>query len=66
MRQNSTPPSKGEFEIIETSVDILGIRRRDSRVGYAERGLVQGLDADHAAPARQLDAVDVRHTRGRG
>ena len=37
-----------------------GLRRRDRRVGHAERGLVQGLDADHAAAARQPHAVDER------
>lgn len=47
-------------------VSFVGVRRRDCRVGHVERGLLQGLNADHAAPARQLDVVDLRHARGRG
>lgn len=38
-----------------------GVRWRDRRIGHTERGLVQGLDTDHAAPERQPDSVDVRH-----
>ncbi|XP_069362434.1 14-3-3 protein zeta isoform X3 [Maniola hyperantus] len=37
------------------------LRRRDRGAGHAERGLVQRLDAHHAAAARQPHAVDVGH-----
>lgn len=40
---------------------VAGVRRRDRGAGHAERGLVQGLHADHAAAAGQPDAVDVGH-----
>lgn len=48
--------------LVKSCVTVAGIRRRDRRTGHSERGLVQRLDADNAAAARQPDAVDVRHS----
>ena len=38
-----------------------GLRRRDRRARHARRGVVQGLDAHHAAPQGQPHALDVGH-----
>ena len=37
-----------------------GVRRGYRGTGHFGRGVVQGLDTDYAAAARQLDAVDER------
>ena len=41
---------------------LVGVRWRDSRAGYPQRGLIQRLDAHYAAVARQPDSLDIRHS----
>lgn len=43
----------------------IGFRRCDSWIGYAERRLIQRFYTHYAIVKRQLDLMDIRHTRRR-
>lgn len=43
----------------------IGVRRCDSWIGYAERRLIQRFYTHYAIVKRQLDLMDIRHTRRR-